>query len=147
MFVGTDITIFSLLLNIERLMMLRTWELNFFDLMEREVAIRWVNPRDPQYSTTHMMRQIDSAPTSNDDGELVYYRIFTESQAGLYSEGVVVDIVTSPLDLVDIEFDVRGNPGTVRLRTLGWLWVKKLRSGLEAYRFWEDGGNCCRLEY
>lgn len=64
-----------------------------------------------------------SAPHDVNDGELVYsgafplfkdsdveldqhyfYRIFTESRSGLFSEGIVVDIVTSVPRLVDIEF-------------------------------------------
>lgn len=97
--------------------------IDFFDLMEREVAIAWVNPNDPQYVTTHIVRKVGSAPHDVNDGELVYsgafplfkdsdveldqhyfYRIFTESRSGLFSEGIVVDIVTSVPRLVDIEF-------------------------------------------
>lgn len=98
-------------------------EIEFFDLMEREIAIGWVNPSDPQYLTTHVVRKVGSAPASLDDGELLYsgtfpmfkdmevelgqhyyYRIFTESRAGLLSEGKVIDIITSLPDIIDMEF-------------------------------------------
>lgn len=77
-------------------------------------TLYWINPPDPLYNRTLVVRKIGSAPTSPDDGEIVhdshvpafvdrtgtadthyYYRIYTVGHNGEYSEGVV-DLITSP---------------------------------------------------
>ena len=79
-----------------------------------EVVLRWINPSDDQYKTTHIVRKLGSEPLDINDGELVFsgsdipifqdigveqdqkyfYRVFTESKAGLFSEGIVRGVET-----------------------------------------------------
>ncbi|HEX3046984.1 MAG TPA: hypothetical protein VHY08_19680 [Bacillota bacterium] len=75
-------------------------------------AIQWVNPNTPSFEKTVIIRKADSAPTSNDDGEIVfegyppnycdqtgkhkthyYYRIYTVNFSGGRSDGIVLDKV------------------------------------------------------
>lgn len=89
-------------------------DIRYYDLIHREVVLRWINPSDDQYKTTHIVRKLGSEPLDINDGELVFsgsdipifqdigveqdqkyfYRVFTESKAGLFSEGIVRGVET-----------------------------------------------------
>lgn len=90
-------------------------ETRFYDLIDRQVFIRWLNPSVRDYRTTHVVRKEGSAPTSIDDGDIVYegtfpmleddsvelskdyyYRIVVEDEDGLFSPGIVVNVKTDP---------------------------------------------------
>lgn len=78
-------------------------------------TIYWVNPPDPAFDRVVIVRKIDSPPSDAEDGEIVhdshrpafvdatgvegthyYYRIYTVSHSGDYSEGIVMDRVQGP---------------------------------------------------
>ena len=46
-------------------------DIRYYDLIHRRL-LRWINPSDDQYKTTHIVRKLGSEPLDINDGELVF---------------------------------------------------------------------------
>ncbi|NLL47179.1 MAG: carboxypeptidase-like regulatory domain-containing protein, partial [Firmicutes bacterium] len=101
---------------------IRHLDISYYELLEHEIVLRWLNPSNIEYETTHIVRKVGSAPSDVHDGDLVYagktplfkdsdlepdqhyyYRVFTQNRAGVFSKGEVADIVSKGPDLKQIE--------------------------------------------
>ena len=94
----------------------------YYDLFEKQVHLRWINPAIVDFKEVHIVRKENSEPKSIDDGELIYsgtfptcydkaveedvtyyYRAFVEDHDGLFSEGETTSITTTLPELLDIQ--------------------------------------------
>ncbi len=93
----------------------------FFDLVEKQVAIRWVNPPVTDFRQVHIVRKEGVPPEVIEDGDVVYvgsdymyqdddielskeylYRVIVEDWDGLLSDGKTISIRTDPWEFTSI---------------------------------------------
>ncbi|NMB00324.1 MAG: hypothetical protein GX971_02210 [Firmicutes bacterium] len=148
-------------------------DLRYYDLVNQEVVLRWINPSDEQYHTTHVVRKLGSAPEDIDDGDLVYsgnspifqdigverdqqyfYRVITESKAGILSEGLTVNVHTYVPPLGELTlFTVKNGydvfEGDVVEMEVGERIAVYYRTDIEPYRIvvnWSLDEDLARLD-
>ena len=95
----------------------------YYDLEEKQVALRWTNPGVENFKNVKIVRKEGSAPEDADDGEVVYedkfpifrdfdverfknyyYRVIVVGHDGSTTEGEVVNIETIPPQIAEIRF-------------------------------------------
>jgi hypothetical protein len=93
----------------------------FFDLVEQQVAIRWINPPTADFRQVHIVRKESVPPTGIEDGDVIYvgsgymyqdddiklgkeyfYRVIVEDWDGLLSDGKTISIRTDPWEFTSI---------------------------------------------
>ena len=91
-------------------------KIRYYNYMDKKQNIlRWINPVQASHKKIHIVRKIDYAPSSLEDGKKVYegtfplfsydenikenthyfYRVFVEDQSGNLTNGKVIDIETN----------------------------------------------------
>jgi len=144
-------------------------DIGYFDLMKRQILLKWTNPALETFEQVRIIRSEGSAPETIDDGDEVYvgkfpifedfdveegrhyfYRVFVEDKYGHLSEGKVISVETNPPLVESIEFrdqDWRSITGPVNM-TVGdtvTLWIK---SNVNIAPFWEvDDDTVVAMEY
>lgn len=96
-------------------------DIRFYDLINRQVFVRWLNPSVRDFKQTHVVKKEGSPPTGMTDGQKVYvgtfpmyednnvelhrdyyYLVVVEDQEGRLSGGKVISIRTDPPAIAEL---------------------------------------------